>query len=191
MSMATVNTTAKEKGPGKRAHKTLTIYQKLEIVDQIGKKSYKVLSEEYGVGVSTISDITKKDSQIRSYKRKAVEIGMSKTYEDYETWKKIKSWKRLCLFGFGKKEMNEYPLQVKHTYMYFIDLTMSIISRFFFVLYTEGPVVQAKARELHQKLCLRMGDAGSSTDFTASDGWLWRFSKRHGIRQLLLQGNIH
>ena len=55
-------------------------------------------------------------------------------------------------------------------------------------MYTEGPIVQAKARELHQKLCLRRGDAGSSTDFTASDGWLWRFSKRHGIRQLLLQG---
>ena len=37
-------------------------------------------------------------------------------------------------------------------------------------------------------MCLRRRDAGSSTDFTASDGWLWRFSKRHGIRQLLLQG---
>ena len=58
----------------------------------------------------------------------------------------------------------------------------------FFLLYTEGPIVQAKARELYQKLCLRRRDAGSSTDFTASDGWLWRFLKRHGIHQLLLQG---
>ena len=50
----------------------------------------------------------------------------------------------------------------------------------------EGPVVQAKARELHKKLCDRRG--GGPSDFTASDGWLWRFSKRHGIRQLTLQG---
>ena len=107
--MATVNTTAKEKGPGKWAHKTLTIHQKLEILDQIGKKSYKVLSEEYGVGVSTISDIKKKDSQIRSYKRKAVEMGCQRPMKTMKIGKdqeleKIKSLKRLCLFGFGTKE---------------------------------------------------------------------------------------
>ena len=43
----------------KRAHKTLTIDQKLELLDQIGKKSYTVLCEEYGIGRSTISDIKK------------------------------------------------------------------------------------------------------------------------------------
>ena len=68
--MATVNTTAKEKGPGKRAHKTLTIHQKLEILDQIGKKRYKVLSEDYGVGVSTISDIKKKVLRFEATKGK-------------------------------------------------------------------------------------------------------------------------
>ena len=55
-----------------------------------------------------------------------------------------------------------------------------------YVFCFEGPVVQAKARELHQKLCDRRG--GGPSDFTASDGWLWIFSKRHGIRQLTLQG---
>ena len=29
---------------------------------------------------------------------------------------------------------------------------------------------------------------GPHREFAASDGWLWRFSKRHGIRQLTLQG---
>ena len=29
---------------------------------------------------------------------------------------------------------------------------------------------------------------GPHKEFAASDGWLWRFSKRHGIRQLTLQG---
>ena len=38
----------------KRAHKSLTIEEQVEI--QIGKKSYKLLSEQYGVGISTIPD---------------------------------------------------------------------------------------------------------------------------------------
>ena len=43
----------------KRAHKTLTIDQKLELLNQIGKKSYTVLCDEYGFGRSIISDIKK------------------------------------------------------------------------------------------------------------------------------------
>ena len=38
---------------------------------------------------------------------------------------------------------------------------------------------------LHEKLCEQRG---VTTTFTASDGWLWRFGQRHGIRQLTLQG---
>ena len=40
----------------KRAHRTLTIETKVEILDQLGDKSYKLLSEKYGVGISTIAD---------------------------------------------------------------------------------------------------------------------------------------
>ena len=40
----------------KRAHKSLTIEEKVEILDQIGKKRYKLLSEEYGIGISTTSN---------------------------------------------------------------------------------------------------------------------------------------
>ncbi len=47
----------------KRAHKSLSIADKVKILDQIGKKSYKLLSEEFGVGISTISDIKKKGPQ--------------------------------------------------------------------------------------------------------------------------------
>ena len=53
----------------------LTINQMIEILDQIGRKSYKILSENYGVGVSTISDIKKKGPEIREYKWKSVEMG--------------------------------------------------------------------------------------------------------------------
>lgn len=34
----------------KRVHKTLTVNQKLKLLNQIGKKSYTVLCEEYGIG---------------------------------------------------------------------------------------------------------------------------------------------
>ncbi len=59
----------------KRAHKTLTIDEKVEILKDIGKKSYQVLADKYGVGVSTIADIKKKREKILCYKRKAVEMG--------------------------------------------------------------------------------------------------------------------
>ena len=37
-------------GVVKRAHKTLSIDQKLELLDQVGKKSYIVLCKEYKNG---------------------------------------------------------------------------------------------------------------------------------------------
>ena len=58
--MAARNDTAKEKRPAKGVHRSLTIDQKIEILDQIGKKSHKILSEKYRVGVSTISDIKRR-----------------------------------------------------------------------------------------------------------------------------------
>ena len=46
-------------GTGKRAHKMLTIDQKLELLDQIGKKLYTVLCKQHGIGRFTIADIKK------------------------------------------------------------------------------------------------------------------------------------
>ena len=59
----------------KRAHKTLSIAEEVEILDQIPNKSYKVLSEKYGVGTSTISDKKKQGPELRDYKRKMTEMG--------------------------------------------------------------------------------------------------------------------
>ena len=59
----------------KRAHKSLSIADKVKILDQIERKSYKLLSELLGVGISTISDIKKKGPELRSYKRKMAEMG--------------------------------------------------------------------------------------------------------------------
>ena len=49
-------------GVVKRAHKMLTIDQKLELLNQIGNKSYTVLCKEYGIGRSTISGIKKRNA---------------------------------------------------------------------------------------------------------------------------------
>lgn len=50
-----------------------------------------------------------------------------------------------------------------------------------------GPVLQAKAVQLYKQLCEGRGET-EPIEFVASDGWLWRFCRRHGIRQLTLQG---
>ena len=47
-----------------------------------------------------------------------------------------------------------------------------------------GPMLCEKAIDLYKTL---HKDAKES-DFVASEGWKWRFCQRHGIRQLLLQG---
>ena len=53
----------------KRAHKTISIDQKIQLLYQINKKSYTVFCEEFGIRPSTISDIKKRESQLRNYKR--------------------------------------------------------------------------------------------------------------------------
>lgn len=52
----------------KQAHKSLSVEEK--ILDQMGEKSYKVLSMEYR---RTISDIKKRGPELRAYKRKMAE----------------------------------------------------------------------------------------------------------------------
>ena len=59
----------------KRAHNTLTIDKKLELLAQIGKKSYTALCETYGVGRSTISDFKKQEPALCAYKRRMKDLG--------------------------------------------------------------------------------------------------------------------
>ena len=62
----------------KRSHKTLTVIQKLKLLDQIRKKSYTVLCDEYGIGRSTVTDIKKRESSLWEYKQKMAEMGMKR-----------------------------------------------------------------------------------------------------------------
>ena len=63
---------------GKRAHKTLTIDQKIELLDKVGHTSYTVLCEEYGIGHLTITDLRKKETELRQYRRKMTEMGVNR-----------------------------------------------------------------------------------------------------------------
>ena len=72
------SSTSSAAGMRKRAHKTLTIDQKLELLDQIGKISYTVFCEKYSIGCSTITDINKRESSLRQYKRKMTDMGVKR-----------------------------------------------------------------------------------------------------------------
>ncbi|XP_062523895.1 jerky protein homolog-like [Corticium candelabrum] len=144
----------------KRAHKTLTIEQKVAILDELGSASYSVLCERYGIGRSTISDIKRKESELRQYERKLTEMGTSRlaktmklsTYEELE---------RAVFMWFRQTREKGIPVS--------------------------GPLLQAKALQLHEKL-KESSQEEDFGNFVASSGWLWRFCKRHCIRQLALQG---
>ena len=58
----------------KRPQKLLIIHEKVEILDQIGKKSYTVISEEYGIGRATITDIKRKEVEISNFKLRMLEM---------------------------------------------------------------------------------------------------------------------
>ena len=45
-----------------------------------------------------------------------------------------------------------------------------------------GPILCEKAVQLHKKMY------GEESSFSGSTGWQWRFCKRHGIRNLSLEG---
>ena len=106
----------------KRVHKTLTIDLKLEILDQISTRSYSAL-QKYSIGRSTITDIKKREPALRAYERKMTEMGVGRSAK---------------IMKLGRDEELEVALfwGVKQKREEGIPIT--------------GPIVQAKARELHQ-----------------------------------------
>ena len=146
----------------KRAHKALTVDQKLKLLDQIGKKSYTELCKEYGIWQSTITDIKKRKSSLQQYKQKMTEMG-------------VKHSAKVMKLGKDKELEMVVFLWFKQNRKEWISIT--------------GSILRAKAREL--RIVKAIGEArGDRVDqeFTASSGWMWRFCKHHTIRQLSLQG---
>ena len=149
----------------KRAHNTLTIDKKLELLAQIGKKSYIALCETYGVGRFTISDLKKQEPALRAYKRRMKDLGV-----------KLPSAKIMKL---GKDEHLETAL-----YIWFKQKREEGVP-------ITGSIIRAKALDLHRQLHSHSDETegdGSVVDsaFTASTGWIWRFGKRHNIRTAVL-----
>ena len=63
----------------KRRHKTLTIEDKISLLDHLPTCSYSVLCESYGIGCSTISDLKKKEPELRLFKKKITELGAKRS----------------------------------------------------------------------------------------------------------------
>ena len=63
--------------PVKRKKIVLTVENKLEIIDLLRKgTSYTVISEKYGIGRSTITDIKNNEAKLKSFKEKMTEMGV-------------------------------------------------------------------------------------------------------------------
>ena len=63
--------------PVKRKKVVLTVENKLEIIELLRKgTTYTVISEKYGIGRSTITDIKKNEAKLRSFKEKMMEMGV-------------------------------------------------------------------------------------------------------------------
>lgn len=144
----------------KRRHKTLTIDEKIAILDELPTSSYAVIAERYGVGRSTIGDIKKKEVDLRQFKRKLTEMGAKRSTKTMKlsTYEQLE---RAVFIWFRQAREKGIPVS--------------------------GPILQEKALHVHRKIKESLGeeDVGS---FVASTGWLWRFCNRHCIRELCLQG---
>lgn len=133
----------------------MSIEDKLKIIKLIDKSvSYSIISEKFGIGRSTVSDIRKNKEKILSFRRQTVDMGMKKRPKTMKLGEDRELDQALYLW-FKQKRMSGVPVT--------------------------GPLLCAKAMELSKSL-------KADTKFRASEGWKWRFCKRHGIWQLSVQG---
>jgi len=94
----------------KRAHKTLTIEEKIKVLKEIDQnKSYTALSEKYGIGRSTICDIKLKEVELKGYYRTMKEMGMVQEAKVMKCEKDIELEKALFIW-FKQKPEDGIPL---------------------------------------------------------------------------------
>lgn len=104
----------------------LTVDEKLEVLDLIGKKSYAVISEEYGIGCATITDIKKKGDELKKFKSHLTDMGMKRPSKVMRLGKNREHDEAVFLW-FKQKRAEGVPVT--------------------------GPILKAKAVDLHKKLC--------------------------------------
>ena len=144
----------------KRKKVVLTLEEKLDVLQLLEKgTSYTLVAEKYGIGRSTVADIKKSKSKLLSYKKKTLDMGRLKATEERKAMK------------LGTFEKLDEAL-----YIWFRQQREKNIP-------VSGSLLQEKARILYERLY-----PNSEKRFVASTGFQWRFSKRHGLKNLAIQG---
>ena len=145
--------------PIKRKHKTLTLKDKLDILDKLEKGfSGKALAQEYGVGNATISDFKRQKDKIREFARKHLPSNITE-----------KSG------GVVARTMktSKYAKLDEAVYKWWSQMTASGLS-----------VRGVDITDAAEKLAIDLG----IKDFKSSDGWLWRFRRRHSLGNRVVRG---
>ena len=145
--------------PVKRKHKTISLKDKLEILNKLEKGSSGTsLAIEYGVGKATISDFKRQKEQIRAYAKKHL------------------------------------PIDLKHKNTGVIAKTMrtskySSLDEAVFKWWNQmaSSGVNARGVDILDAATQLAADLGI-TDFNASEGWLWRFRRRHALGNRVVRG---
>ena len=135
----------------KRKHVTLTLKQKLEILEKLDKgQSATSLALEYGCGRQTISDFKNKKEKLRDFAKKHLPVDV----------------KNAKLAVSKVMKLGKHNALDEATYKWY-NQTKS----------TGLPVRGVDIQDAATKLAREMG----IQDFTASGGWLWRFRRRHAM----------
>ena len=145
---------SKKPEQAKRKRVVLTIEDKIKIIQLLnGHVSYTIISEKYGIGRSTISDIKKNQQKIIAFKQGMIDRGTSCKSKVMRLGSCDKLDQAVFVW-FKQKRMQGMPVS--------------------------GSLLCEKATQLAEPMNI--------TNFVASSGWKWRFCRRHGIRNLSLQG---
>ncbi|CRL02197.1 CLUMA_CG015446, isoform A [Clunio marinus] len=129
---------------------SLTIEKKIEIIQRHEKgETQRALSQEFNVGRTTISDILKRKYKFFKF--------MSMNADKEENLKRRRTLRRTV-----HKELEDKVLE------WYNECRAE-------GGYISGPMIAAKAQELHKELAY-------TDNFTASNGWLDRFKVRNGIK---------
>jgi len=157
----------------KRSHKTLTLGEKQEILNDLKSGvSGKSLAEKYGVGTSTISDIKTNRDKIMGYV-----CSLSVTVHPILTAIKSSRYLAKCISTPKRKRTlrnPEYAEMEAELYKWFLSQRERHAN-------VTTNILREKALQIYAK-------HSNDNKFIASKGWIARFKERYGIRQLKVSG---
>ena len=145
----------------KRKRNVLSINDKIEVCDMVKNKVPRnIIMDKFGIARRTISGIMSKEQDLKKFIENRNEQGCSS--------KKVGTLKIMREGSY--KELDSA------LYIWFLQKREKGIP-------ITGPVLLEKARHFYDKLY-----PTSQKEFQGSNGFLWRFSKRFGIKSLAISG---